>query len=381
MNLNFLDTESILEKALSGEKVFPDEAIHLCREADLLSLAAVAREMTRKRNPEGKVGYSVSKTVIYSNVCQPKCPFCSGTVTRDHPDAFTKSAEEVVAEVAEAVQAGATQIILQGGHRIDLPWEYYTGLVRAIHERFPKVQIFAYSPSEIMVFNALFQKKTADIIAELQEAGMGALLAGGAETLPVRAPEYRALLRGPWNEWFDVVHRCADARVPVVVPFPIGLGESPKERVGHLYRTRAVQERTGQAQKPAFVSLAVLSLTPPGAEQAAQADHVVHVEGEAVKVNPQARREPPVTGHEYLRMVALARILVPNVPHVQSSFVTQGAKVAQVALDGGADDLGGTHMEFDRAELAAGRVGPMTAEEMERLIREAGRTPVRRTAW
>jgi cyclic dehypoxanthinyl futalosine synthase len=357
MNLSFMDTGELLGKALAGQKLFPEEAIYLCAEGDLLNLAMAGREIARRLHPEGRVGYAVAKTVVYSNVCQPNCPFCTGTVTKDDPAAFTKSAAEVVAEVTEAVAAGATQITLQGGHRIDLPWEYYPGLVRAIKDRFPDVQIFAYSPTEIMVFNVAYQKGTAQVIAELQAAGMGALFAGGAESMATRAPEYRALLRGPWNEWFDVVHRCAAAGIPVVVPFVFGLGESAKERIGHLYRIRAVQERTAANKRPAFISLAVFNLP----------------------VIPEGGT--PVTGHQYLRMVALARVLVPHVPHVQSSFVTQGAKVAQVALDGGADDFGGTNLEFTTAELAAGRVGPMTADEVERLIRDAGRTPERRTGW
>ena len=355
-----MDTESLLRKALAGERLFPDEAIFLCEQGDLLNLGLAAREVTRRKNTAGAVGYAVSQTIVYSNVCQPNCPFCVGTVTKEDPAAFTKTTDEVLAEAAAAVASGATQITLQGGHRIDLPWEYYTGLVRAIKDRFPDVQIFAYSPTEIMVFNVVYQKRTAEVIAELKAAGMGALLAGGAETMNTRIPEYRALLRGPWNEWFDVVHRCADAGIPVVVPFVFGVGEAPKERVGHLYRARSVQERTTLAKKPAFVSLAVFNLTPPPG-----------VEAPAM----------PVTGHEYLRMVALARVLVQNIPHVQTSFVAQGAKVAQVALDGGADDFGGTHMEFQQVELAAGRVGAMTAAEMERLIADTGRMPVRRNAW
>ena len=361
-DLNLFDTDAILAKALRGEKPFPEEAIHLAAEGQLLPLAMAAGRIARHRNPEGRVGYAISRTVIHSNVCQPNCPFCTGTVTRDHPEAFTKTADEVVAEVAGAVEAGATQIFLQGGHRIDLDWGYYPGLVRAIHERFPAVQIFAYSPSELMVFNVAYQKRSSQVIGELRDAGMGALFAGGAETLQSRGPEYRALLRGPWNEWFDVVHRAVDAGMPVVVPFVFGLGETPRERVGHLYRVRAVQERTAAAGKPAFAAMAVFTL-PQG--------------------RPAAGAEPaqPPSGHEYLRNLALARVLVPNIAHIQSSFVSQGAKVAQVALDGGADDLGPSHLEYEGVELAAGRTGPMTAEEMERLIREAGRTPERRTAW
>lgn len=365
INLSPMDPDDLIRRALTGEKLFPDEANFLCTDGPLLSLGMAARQVTRRLHPDDQVGYAISKTIIYSNVCQPKCPFCTGTVTKDHPDAFTKSAEQVVEEAAAAVAAGATQITLQGGHRIDLPWEYYPGLVRAIHERFPEVQVLAYSPTEIMVFNVAYQKRTAGVIGELQAAGMGALFAGGAETMATRAPEYRALLRGPWNEWFDIVHRCRDAGIPVVAPFAFGVGETARERVGHLYRVRAVQERTSGTGRPAFTALAVFTLTPPATEP-----------------DPATAEPPrPVTGHEYLRMVGLARLLLQQIPTVQSSFVTQGAKVAQVALDGGANDLGGTQMEFTQVDLAAGRVGAMTAEEMERLIRDAGRTPRRRSGW
>jgi cyclic dehypoxanthinyl futalosine synthase len=373
MNLSLMDADSLLEKVLRGEKLFPDEAIYLAEHADLIPLGMVANKIAGERNPGRTVGYAISKTIQYSNVCQPNCPFTQGNVLKDDPQAFTKSAEEIVAEVGEAVQRGATQITLQGGHRIDLPWEYYLGLVKAVRTAYPDIQIFAYSPTEIMVFNTLFQKSTARLLAELQEAGMDGLLAGGAETMAARAPEYRALLRGPWNEWIEVVHRAADLRIPVIAPFVFGLGETVKERIGLLYRTRAIQERTTMAGKPAFARLSVFTLEPPAPKQP-QAEEMTYVEGERVVAESSAA---PVktTGYGYLRWLALARILVPNIQHVQSSFVSQGAKVAQVALDGGADELGGTNMEFEKVDLAAARVGAMTAPEMERLITQVGRKP------
>jgi len=336
MNLSFMDSAEILRKLLTGVKIFPDEANFLCAEAPLDSLAAAAREVESRLNPEGSIGYAVGKTVIYSNVCQPNCPFCQGTVVRDDPADFTRTADEVVEQAAAAVAAGATQIVLQGGHRLDLPWAYYTGLVRAVKDRFPAVQVLAYSPSELMVFNLAYQKRSAQVVAELKDAAMDALLAGGDAALgAARIPEYRILLRGPWNEWFDIVHRCADAGLPIVAPFGIGTGETARERVGHLMRVRAVQERTGAAGHPAFRSLTVQALSPA------------------------------VTDREYLRMVALARLLVPNVPHVQVSLGKQGAGVAQAALSGGADVL-----VLDDPAVSA-----------DAVIRGAGRVPALRAGW
>lgn len=332
MNLSFMDADEILRKVLTGAKIFPDEANFLCAEAPLANLAAAARAVAVRANPAGTVGYAVSRTIVYSNVCQTNCPFCQGTVTADDPTAFTRTADEVVAEVAGAVAAGATQIVLQGGHRIDLPWAYYPGLVRAVKARFPQVQVLAYSPSELMVFNVAYQMRSAQVVGGLQEAGMDALLAGGDEILRSRVPEYQMLMRGPWNEWFDVVHRCADAGVPVVVPFVVGIGESVRERVGHLMRVRAVQERTATAGRPAFRALIVFTLGEAG---------------------------PAITGHQYLRMVALARVLVPNIPHVQASIASRGTEVALAALDGGADELSS--------------IRPEVAADLEGRIRRSGR--------
>lgn len=346
------DTERILRRLLAGERPTPAAAIHLAEHAEFVSLGLVAQALEARVNPERLATFVVDCTIVYSNVCQPNCPFCAGTVTREDPRAFTLSAADLVAQVGEAVAAGARQIILQGGHRIDLPFGYYTGLLAAVKAAYPQVELIAYSPTEIMVWNAWFQRSTRALLTDLQGAGLDVLLAGGAEAVTSRAPEHRALLRGPWAEWFDVVHRCHDLGIPVVATFPFGLGETARERVGHLYRVRAVQERTGQGGRPP----AFRALVPfPAAPEA-------------------------VTGHEYLRMVALSRVLADNIPIIQASPLTQGLKVAQVALDCGANDFGGTHLQHGQAELAAGRVGAMTPAELIRLARDAGRVPARRDA-
>lgn len=354
MNADVMDCGEILMKALEGQEVSPDEAAYLCQRASLLDLAAAAGELVRRANPAGEVCYTVNRTVVYSNVCDPQCPYCRGTVTRHDPRAFTLTAEEVASQVAGAVDQGATQIILQGGHRTDLPWEYYLELVRTVKERLPQVQVAGFSPTEIMVWRLPYEKTASQMIRELKAAGLGAMWAGGSPSLSSRIPEYRRLLMGPWEAWLEVVQGCADHGIPMVAPFVFGLGETHQGRVNYLCRLREVQGTTGEKGAPVFRSLAVFNLDAGAGA-------------------------PPVSGQEYLRMVALARLLVPGIPHVASSFLYHGAKVAQVALDGGADDMGGTHLEFDRAELAAGRVGAMTADEMERLIRNAGRVPVRRS--
>ncbi len=361
VNVTPHDTDRILQRVLAGERPSPEEAVFLAEQADLLKLGMAAQTLEMRSNPDRLTTFIVDQTIVYSNVCQPRCPFCIGTVTRDDPRAFTLSAADVVARVGAAVRDGARQIILQGGHRLDLPWSYYTELLTAVKVTYPQVELAAYSPTELMVFNAHFQRSTREILAELQSAGLDVLIAGGAESMPSRAPENRALLRGPWNEWVDVMHRCADLDIPVVATFPFGLGETARERVGHLYRTRAIQFRTGQRHgRPVFRALVPFPAADP------EPGHP----GEAA----------PVTGMEYLRMVALSRVLCDNIPVVQASPLTQGAKVAQVALDCGCNDLGGTHLQYNQAELAAGRRGAMSPAEFIRLAHDAGRVPARRNA-
>ncbi|HEY8348143.1 MAG TPA: radical SAM protein [Symbiobacteriaceae bacterium] len=347
MNPSVTETGEILTKVLRGGRPSREEAVSLCREGTLLDLASAAGELVRRVNPAGRVGYIVNKTILYSNVCRPQCPFCEGTVTKESAEAFTRTPEEVAAEAAEAAARGATQVILQGGHRDDLPWEYYPSLIRTVKKRCPEVQVAAFSPSEIATFGAVYRKSVDRLIGELKEAGLDAMLGGGSPSLRTRIPEYRALLRDPWPQWREVVLGCAAYRIPMAAPFVFGFGETAEERVEYLFRVREVQDEAAAAGFPVFRVLEVFTLST-------------------------------VSGLEYLRMLALARILVPNVARVASNFLYQGAKVAQVALDGGADDMGGTYMEYDKAELAAGRVGAMTASEMERLISVAGRIPARR---
>lgn len=385
-----------------GLRLSPDEAIQLVERAELPLLGLVAREKAAQRKPGNQVSFLVDQTIVYSNVCQPDCPFCHGTVTADDPRAFTLTPEQVVAQAAPAVAAGAQQIILQGGHRIDLEWEYYLNLIRALKEAYPGLAIAAFSPSEIMVFNAWLQRSTHAVMAELQAAGMDLLLSGGAEALGwIRQKENRILLQGPWNEWFDVLHRAHDLGIPVVGTVPFGLGETAQQRVGYLYRMRSVQSRTGEKSgRGVFQSVVPLhagsapalgtalargsgwpDLQLPPRESGTATTGASGAPGatDAAGGGEQAGAPEGPTGYAYLRMVALTRLLVDNTPHVQASFVTEGAKVAQVALDGGADDLGGTQYQFEGVELAAGRTGRMTQDEVIRLVRDAGRVPVRRS--
>lgn len=363
------DTDALLHRLLAGDPPTLDEAVWLAERADFLQLGMAAQMLEARVNPERLVTFIVDQTIVYSNVCQPDCPFCVGTVTRDDPRAFTLSAEELVARVGAAVAAGARQIILQGGHRRDLPWPYYTGLLEAVKAAYPRVELAAYSPSEVMLFSACFERTHREVLAALQAAGLDILIAGGAESLPSRARENRTLLRGPWQEWLDVIHGCHELGIPVVATVPFGFGEAPRERVGHLCRLRAIQGRMGErGGAPVFRAVVPFPAAP------AEADERLLLAG------AEAGVLEPASGHEYLRMVALTRLLCDNIPVVQASPLTQGARVAQVALDAGANDFGGTHLQYGRAELAAGRIGVMTPAEFIRLARDAGRVPARRNA-
>lgn len=355
-----VDVEAILGRALAGARLGLDEAACLAEQADLLQLGMAARELAQRRHG-GAAGYTVDRTVVVGNACDPGCPYCAGTVLADDPRAFLLTPAQVAAQAQ-----GAGAVILQGGHRSDLYRQYYLDLVQAA--RGAGAAVAGFSPAEVAVAAAASGVSLRRMVAELAAAGLQALWGAGAEAVATRLPEYRRLLAGPWDEWEEVVRAAAAVGLPVVAVFPFGLGEAPADRARFLLRIRDLQDQTGAFR--AVVPLAARrdGALAGGAGGAAPAP--------AAEAGPGAAGDPG--GYEYLRMVALARLVLDNVDHVQASPLTQGAKVAQVALDCGADDLGGTQSQFTAAELAAGRFGPMTPAELERLIADAGRVPVRR---
>ena len=351
--------EALLAKAVAGERLTLEEGVALWREADLLRLGAAARQVADRLHPDGVVTFVVDRNVNYTNVCVTRCLFCAFYREPGAADAYVLSYEQVLDKVRELVEAGGTQVLLQGGLHPELPFGWYLGLVRAIRERFPQVDVHSFSPPEVQHLARLSGLTVRRVLEELKAAGLASLPGGGAEILVDRVRRRVSPRKIGWQEWAEVMLAAAEVGLRATATMMFGHLETPEERVLHLERVRQLQDRTagcGERGEGVFRAFIPWTFQP------------LHTRLSAVR---------PATACDYLRMVALSRLYLDNIPNLQASWVTQGTRVGQVALAFGCNDLGGTTME-ENVVRQAGASYRTDAEELVRLIADAGFVPARR---
>lgn len=352
--------EEVLAKALAGERLSEAEGLRLLLEADFLSLGMAARRVADRLHPDGLVTFVVDRNINYSNVCTARCRFCAFYREKGAPDAYVLSRDEVLAKVEELAAEGGTQVLMQGGLHPDLPFEYYLDLVRAIRERFPQVTVHSFSPPEIQHLSRLYGLPVRRVIEELKAAGLSSIPGGGAEILVERVRRRISPRKIGVGEWVEVMELAAEVGLKATATMMFGHVETPAERVAHLAVIRDLQDRTkgafadGQGVFRAFI---------PWSFQSA---------------NTRLPVERQATAYEYLRLVAVARLFLDNVPNLQASWVTQGPLVGQLALAFGCNDMGGTMME-ENVVRQAGASFSMDRDGIVRLIRDAGYIPAQRT--
>jgi cyclic dehypoxanthinyl futalosine synthase len=296
------------------------------------------------------VSYIVDRNINYTNVCVADCAFCAFYRRPKDGEGYILSFEEIGAKIDECKALGGMQILLQGGHNPYIPFEWYLELMRYIKEHHP-IHIHGFSPSEVVFFSERYKIPMPEVVRQLRAAGLDSIPGGGGEILVDAIRERVAKKKAQTDEWLGVQEEAHRQGMKTSVTMMYGMGESHADRIEHLFRIREVQERTG-----GFTAFICWPLQPEGT---AMADHV---KTDAVS---------------YLRTLAMARIILDNVPNLQSSWVTMGLKVGQVALRFGANDFGSLMME-ENVVSAAGTTYRATIAEMERCIRDAGFTPRRR---
>lgn len=350
------EVDRVLSKALDGERITVEEGVTLMRHADLGRLSLAAGAVTRRLHPGDVVTFIIDRNINYSNVCVTDCSFCAFYRHESDPDAYVLSHDQILAKVEELAAIGGTQILMQGGHHPKLPFDYYTDLLRKISARFPQVAIHSFSPSEITHFSHVFKRPVRDILADLKAAGLHSVAGGGAEILDERVRGIIAPHKADSREWLGVMEEAAALGMKASATMMFGHAETLEERVLHLERLRQTQDHTRDAD-----GLGVF-----------RAFACWPYQDDNTALGPGG-----TSAFEYLRVLAVARLYLDNIPNIQASWVTQGPKVGQVSLDFGCNDLGGTMME-ENVVSAAGttyRVGPA---EAIRLIRDAGFIPARR---
>ncbi|HVK00928.1 MAG TPA: cyclic dehypoxanthinyl futalosine synthase [Gemmatimonadales bacterium] len=338
---------SIVDRTSSEFKA----CLELYERAPLLELGRLADDERWRQHPENAVTYIIDRNINYTNVCVADCKFCAFYRRPRHAEGYVLSFEEIGTKIDECKAIGGVQILLQGGHNPYIPFEWYLDLMRYIKRNHP-IHIHGFSPSEVVFFSERFGLPVSDVVRELREAGLDSIPGGGGEILVDEIRERVAKKKAQTEEWLGVQEEAHRQGMKTSVTMMYGLGESNADRVEHLFRVRELQARTG-----GFTAFICWPLQPEGTPEMSH-----------------YRKTDAVT---YLRTLALARVVLPNVPNLQSSWVTMGHKVGQIALRFGANDYGSLMME-ENVVSAAGTTYRTTLAEIDRIIRDAGYEPRRR---
>lgn len=351
-----ISVHELLAKAVEGERLTPDEGERILREASLASLGRAADEVTRRRHPEPFRTYNIDRNVNYTNVCTAVCDFCAFYRGPKSPEGYVLPLDVILKKVQETVDLGGEQILLQGGLHPDFKLDWYESMLREIKRAFPRVNLHAFSPPEIHHFTKVNKLSLREVLERLMAAGMGSLPGGGAEILVDRVR--KAITRGKvlTEDWLGVMrewHRLG-GRSSATMMF--GHVETLEERVEHLERLRRLQDESLGAGRKGFTAFICWTF---------QRDHTAldHL--------------PPAGAHEYLRTNALARLYLDNFDNLQSSWVTQGLKVGQLAMLHGANDMGSLMIE-ENVVAEAGTVHFLTLDDIRGAISELGYTPRQR---
>lgn len=349
--------EGILERALGGERLNLEDGVTLLEFPDLVPLAMAADAVRRRLHPEGRVTFVVDRNINYTNVCTAGCRFCAFFRPEGHSEAYVLDREAIFAKIEETLALGGTQILMQGGLHPRLGLEWACDLLRAIKSRY-SIHIHSFSPPEIDFFAWESGLPFPAVIERLREAGLDSIPGGGAEILDDRVRGIISPRKIGWERWIEVMLAAHELGMRTTATMMYGHVESVEERVTHLLRLRDAQDRFG-----GFTAFIPWSFQP--ANTALGRDGAVR---------------QTATGLEYLKLVAVARLLLDNIANIQVSWVTQGAKLAQVALAFGANDFGSTMLE-ENVVRAAGVSHRVPMEEIIRCIRETGLRPAQRNTY
>ncbi|MCK8825920.1 cyclic dehypoxanthinyl futalosine synthase [Fuchsiella alkaliacetigena] len=345
--------KNILVKAKAGERISKQEAQQLLESNQLLAIAKVAKLIRQRLHPENKVSFAIDRNINYTNVCTAECNFCAFYQAPDSKQAYLLTKESIFKKIAETIELGGTQILMQGGLHPELDLHYYLDLLQAIKDRF-EIHIHSLSPPEIVHIAEQAGLSITETLRRLKEAGLDSLPGGGAEILVDRVREIISPNKIKSQQWLEVMRKAHRLGMKSTATMMFGSVEKPAERIEHLAKIRELQDQSGGFT--AFI---------PWTFQATNTDLA-----EKYKLSP-------ATATEYLQLVAVARIFLDNIPSLQASWVTQGEKLAQVSLDFGVNDFGSTMIE-ENVVKAAGVAFRVSLERIIALIEDTGRKAVQR---
>jgi cyclic dehypoxanthinyl futalosine synthase len=324
-------SDRVLEKALAGRRISPEEALDLYNAGDFLKIMAVAREIRNRKHDPAVVTYTIFRIVNYTNVCNVQCSFCSYHTSMDSPDARLFTIEEILEKMREAVALGADQMFLQGGVNPNIPFDYYLEVLRAVKEAFSPIHIRAFSPGELMGMERLTGKPLRRILQELKSAGLDSVPGAGAEILSDRMRTMLSPGKGSVSDWVRVMETCHEENLPGSANIVFGSVETRREVIEHLEVVRKLQDRTG----------GFLAFIPWTFQK--QTDKF------------DVRNVP---AHEYLKLLGICRIFFDNIAHIEASILVLGRGTGSIALHAGADDISSVVIEENVLKRKGARVYP-----------------------
>ncbi|WP_322748791.1 MULTISPECIES: cyclic dehypoxanthinyl futalosine synthase [unclassified Frankia] len=345
------EISSVLARAADGGRISPDEALLLYTKAPLHALGQAADAVRRRRFPDGIATYIIDRNINYTNVCVTACRFCAFYRAPGHSEGWVRDVDDIVARCGEAVELGATQIMLQGGHHPEFGIEWYEAAFAAIKRTYPQLTLHSLGASEVVHIARTSALSYNDVIVRLRDAGLDSFAGAGAEILTERPRHAIAPLKEPGHVWLSVMEAAHGLGVESTATFMMGTGETNAERIEHLRMIRDVQDRTG-----GFRSFIPWTYQPE---------------------NNHLRGRTQASTIEYLRLVAVARLFFDNIAHLQGSWLTTGKEVGQLTLHMGADDLGSVMLE-ENVVSSAGARHRTNRTELIGLIRTADRIPAQR---
>jgi cyclic dehypoxanthinyl futalosine synthase len=349
---NSNDIQPILDRALAGERLTGDDCTALLESNDFVRIGLAADQMRQRLVPNRVVTYIIDRNINYTNVCNVVCTFCAFYRRPGHAETYVHTLDEIRQKIDETIALGGTGVLMQGGLHPDFGLEWYEELLSTLHAEYPGFQLHCFSPPEIHNIHLISGLDYVTIMRRLKAAGLNSLPGGGGEILDDEVRK-RVSTKCTTDEWLDVMRAVHAVGLRSTATMMFGIGDSVVHRVRHLQRIRDLQDETGGFT--AFIPWTF--------------------QRENTALGRRIKDEP--TGIDYLKMLSVSRLFLDNIEHIQSSWLTQGLRLGQVALGFGADDMGSVMIE-ENVVSAAGANNVADEKMLRYLIREAGFTPQQR---
>jgi cyclic dehypoxanthinyl futalosine synthase len=353
LTLHPMNLQDLYSKALQLEFLSVEEGMFLFEHAPLSELMFAADQLRRKQVPHGKVTWQIDRNVNTTNVCVANCKFCNFFRVPGHPESYITDIDTYKIKIEETIRWGGDQLLLQGGHHPELGLDFYTTLFKQLKDLYPNIKLHALGPPEVAHITKLEKSTHREVLSALKEAGLDSLPGAGAEILTDRVRRLISKGKCGAQEWLDIMHEAHKLHITTSATMMFGHVETIRERFEHLEKIREVQSRK---PKDAKGFLAFIPWTFQDVDTLLTRIRGVH---------------NLTTSEEYLRMIAMSRLMLPNVLNIQASWLTVGKATAQLALHGGANDFGSIMLE-ENVVSAAGAPHRFTYKSIQEAIREAG---------